>query len=249
MLIVGLTGGIASGKSTVSKRLHEHHSLTIVDADKIAKEIVEPGKPAYNKIVSHFQPNLPNLVDPETKALNRPVLGKYVFENKSELQVLNSITHPAVRRQMIWEIIKSWFSFDKMVILDVPLLFEAKLDEFCGVNVCVICDGELQLERLMARNPELSAEDCKNRIKNQMSNEVKISKSDVVIENNSTREKLYEEVDKIVKQLMPSTFWSYFEVLIPPVGLASALIVYLRNTLFKKGVSSTVPIAKLQKTA
>ncbi|GMG41387.1 unnamed protein product [Ambrosiozyma monospora] len=249
MLIVGLTGGIASGKSTVSNRLHEQYNLTIVDADKIAKEIVEPGKPAYNKIVSHFQPNISNLVDPKTKTLNRPALGKYVFENKSELQVLNSITHPAVRRQMIWEIIKSWFSFDRMVILDVPLLFEAKLDVFCGVNVCIICDGDVQLERLMARNPELSAEDCKNRIKNQMSNEDKISKSDVVIENNSTRELLYEEVDKTVNQLMPSTLWSYLEVLIPPLGLASALILYLKNTFFKKGVSGTAPIPKLQKTA
>ncbi|GME71670.1 unnamed protein product [[Candida] boidinii] len=131
MLIVGLTGGIACGKSTVSKRLEEHHKLPIVDADKIAREIVQPGKPSYNKIVTYFGQKIPNLVN-DDNTLNRQALGGYVFANKDELRVLNSFTHPEVRKQMVWNVIKAWLSFEKMVILDVPLLFESKLDVYCA---------------------------------------------------------------------------------------------------------------------
>ncbi|ODV85830.1 hypothetical protein CANARDRAFT_175598 [[Candida] arabinofermentans NRRL YB-2248] len=210
MLIVGLTGGIASGKSTGSKRLEENHHLKIIDADKIAREIVEPGKPAYLKIKDYFQPKVPNLFH-EDGTLNRPALGSYVFTNKDELKVLNSITHSQVRKEMFWRVIKSWFTFQRMVILDVPLLFEAKLDLFCGTTICVMCDEKTQMKRLMERNPELSKEDCENRIKNQMSNEERIKKADVILDNNTNLEEFYSKLDRTVQNIKPYYLLSLIE--------------------------------------
>ncbi|OWB72063.1 hypothetical protein B5S31_g1764 [[Candida] boidinii] len=230
MLIVGLTGGIACGKSTVSKRLEEHHKLPIVDADKIAREIVQPGKPSYNKIVTYFGQKIPNLVN-DDNTLNRQALGGYVFANKDELRVLNSFTHPEVRKQMVWNVIKAWLSFEKMVILDVPLLFESKLDVYCAVSVCVVCDEDVQLQRLMNRNPELSEEECRNRIASQMGNSEKIKKSDIVVDNGSSLEELYSKIDGVVTGITPWTIVSMIEILVPPIGLISALFCYLKNRM------------------
>ncbi|OWB54884.1 hypothetical protein B5S28_g744 [[Candida] boidinii] len=184
MLIVGLTGGIACGKSTVSKRLEEHHKLPIVDADKIAREIVQPGKPSYNKIVTYFGQKIPNLVN-DDNTLNRQALGGYVFANKDELRVLNSFTHPEVRKQM----------------------------------------------RLMNRNPELSEEECRNRIASQMGNSEKIKKSDIVVDNGSSLEELYSKIDGVVTRITPWTIVSMIEILFPPIGLISALFCYLKNRM------------------
>lgn len=87
-----------------------------------------------------------------------------------------------------------------MCVLDVPLLFEGNLDSICGVTVSVICTQELQLERLMTRNPELSEEDAKNRLKSQMSAEERMARSDYILQNNSTLVDLYEQIESVVKK-------------------------------------------------
>lgn len=96
MLVVGLTGGIACGKSTVSRRLRDKYKLPIVDADKIARQVVEPGQNAYDQIVLYFKDKIPNLLL-EDGHLNREALGKWVFSHKEDLQALNGITHPAIQ--------------------------------------------------------------------------------------------------------------------------------------------------------
>lgn len=98
MLVVGLTGGIASGKSTVSNRLQEKYTLPIIDADHVAKEVVEPGQSAYKQIIEYFSDKIPDLLLPDGH-LNRGSLGKRVFEHSDDLKKLNSITHPAVKRK------------------------------------------------------------------------------------------------------------------------------------------------------
>ncbi|CDK24608.1 unnamed protein product [Kuraishia capsulata CBS 1993] len=229
MIIVGLTGGIASGKSTVSTRLKEYHHLTIVDADKIARDIVQPGEPAYNDIVSYFGPKISNLVL-EGGSLNRTALGKHVFEDKSELHVLNGFTHPRVRKAMFWGVVKAYFSLQRAVVLDVPLLFESKLDRFCGINICVLCDSKTQLSRLQARNPDLSLEDCKNRIANQMSNEERIKRADIILDNNSSLEELYLKLDKTVNNIVPSYIKTVLQLVIFPYGILCGISSYLFKT-------------------
>lgn len=220
MLIVGLTGGIACGKSTVSRRLKDKYKIPIVDADKIARDVVEPGERVYKAIVEHFKDKIPELLL-EDGHLNRPMLGKYVFSNPDDLKVLNNLTHPAIRHAMAKEVISYYMKGYRMCILDVPLLFEGGLDTFCGVTVSVICDNETQLERLQVRDITLSTEDARNRIKSQMSMEQRIEVSDYVLNNDTTVVDLYQQIDDLMKKIRPTTIRTMLEYF-PPFGIVSA---------------------------
>lgn len=221
MLVVGLTGGIACGKTTVSKRLDAEHHLAIVDADKIAREVLEPGSRGYDKVKAHFNGSVPDLIDQDGN-LNRRLLGGYVFSHPEELKILNSIVHPAVRWEMAREVWNLYIGGSKIVILDVPLLFESKLDIFCGTTVLVTCSDEVQLNRLLKRDPDLSLEDAKNRIRNQMSNEAKLLKLDIIINNDKSIADLEAQVDSMVMKITPNWFWNMFLLVLPPVALAVA---------------------------
>ncbi|KAL6945197.1 hypothetical protein ACO0QE_002645 [Hanseniaspora vineae] len=233
MLVVGLTGGIACGKSSVSNIIQEefNNSIPIIDADLIAREIVEPGKPAYNKIVLYFQNKIPDLINPSDQTLNRPNLGKYVFSNKDELLILNNITHPQVRYEIFKKIFINYIKGYKMCILDVPLLFEAKLDIFCGKTVSVvISDQSVQLKRLITRNG-FSEEEAMSRINAQMSTKERIYRSSFIIDNNGTFEELRNQVKNVVLSSLKPGLLSYLLELIPPIGLCSALNVIISNYL------------------
>ncbi|THH01649.1 hypothetical protein EW026_g1084 [Hermanssonia centrifuga] len=130
--VVGLTGGIATGKSTVSAQL-KSFGLPVVDADLIAREVVEPGTPALARIVKHFGEDilLPS------GYLNRPKLGSIVFNDEAKRKVLNGIVHPAVRKAMFWAVIRNWLKGHKLCILDVPLLVEGGLWKWVGKVVVV----------------------------------------------------------------------------------------------------------------
>ncbi|KAG7813479.1 hypothetical protein KL921_001025 [Ogataea angusta] len=221
MLVLGLTGGIASGKSTVSKRLQEEHHITVIDADKIARQIVEPGRPAYKQIVRYFGDKIPDLVLPDG-SLNRAALGAYVFQDKNELQVLNKITHGQVRKEMLWLMLCSWLKLESIVVLDVPLLFEAGMDIICGTIISVVCEPKIQLERLMERNPELSRAECEKRISSQMSNDAKIKRSDYVLDNNNSVEELNQKVDSVIRKVQPSV-WLTLAEYVPFIGAFFAI--------------------------
>ncbi|MBE4908233.1 dephospho-CoA kinase [Bacillus luteolus] len=187
-LIIGLTGGIASGKSTVSKMLEEL-GLAIVDADKIAHQVVEVGKPAYTEIVRVFGEKV---LKPDL-SINRPELGAIIFNDKQKREMLNSIVHPEVRKEMLQQADRFIKNGAKAVILDIPLLFESKLTHMVQKTILVYVDEEVQLERLMSRNGYTEAE-AKARIFSQMPLIEKKDLADVVLDNNgsinNTREQL-----------------------------------------------------------
>ncbi|SCU89434.1 LAME_0E03510g1_1 [Lachancea meyersii CBS 8951] len=229
MLIIGLTGGIACGKSTVSERLEKSYKIPIIDADKVAREIVEPNCDAYNRIVRYFGDKVPDLVLND-KTLNRAALGKHVFANHADLKVLNGITHPAVRFEIFKQILFWYVKGKKMCVLDVPLLFESGLNKFCGVTVTVICDQSTQIERIRSRNPALSTEEAENRIKAQMTHKERTRRSDYVLENNGTPEALFGQVQSLVAKIRPTwtrTILEYF----PPFAMVSALAVVMIKRL------------------
>ena len=120
--VVGLTGGIATGKSTVSKRL-QSFGLPVVDADVIAREVVAPGTPALAKIVRAFGEDI---LLPDG-ALDRPKLGAIVFNDEAQRKVLNGIVHPAVWRAIFWAVVTNWLKGKRICVLDVPLLIEGGL--------------------------------------------------------------------------------------------------------------------------
>lgn len=225
MLVVGLTGGIASGKSTVSRRLDEYHHIPIIDADKIAREVVEPGQAAYKKIIAHFHSKIPDLLL-EDNHINRAALGKWVFSNGEDLQVLNQITHPAVRYTIFKRVLFYYICGYSMCVLDVPLLFEAKLDLFCGVTVTVLSEVPIQFERLLARNPQMGEDEAINRINSQATNEERAEKANFVLTNNQNLPALYTKVDELVRRIQPTfvrTALEYF----PPFGVISAAAIVL----------------------
>lgn len=239
MLVIGLTGGIASGKSTVSKDFR-NLGLPVVDADVIAREVVEPGKKAYKQVVEAFQNDVPDLLH-EDKTLNRPALGRAVFGKKDKLAILNKIVHGAVKKEIARQLLTLYAKGHGLVVLDVPLLYESGLHYICGATVTVSCLKDLQLKRLLERNPELSEDDCRKRIDSQLSSEERNIRADIVIENIGTLEELHSRVTLVTKECIPSKFWVVAD-LFPPFGAANAVLTiayrafqdYRRVSQFKK---------------
>lgn len=192
--IIGLTGGIASGKSTVSK-MFQKRGIPVVDADQIAREVVERGKEAYEKIVGAFGREILN----EDGSINRAKLGSIVFQHKTKRELLNSIVHPAVRKEMKKKQEQFVLQGAKAVVLDIPLLFESDLTHLVDKIIVVYVNENTQLQRLMKRN-HLSKEEALARINAQMPLKEKIKMADEVIDNegefNDTERQLEEILQK-----------------------------------------------------
>ncbi|KAI8075821.1 dephospho-CoA kinase [Gilbertella persicaria] len=132
MKLIGLTGGIATGKSTVSRLLTEQH-IPIIDADKIARDVVAPGRKANQLIRQHFGDEV-FLPDGH---IDRPKLGQIIFQDPEKRKILNRCTHPYVRLEMVKQALLYWIKGADVVVFDVPLLIESKLDRFMSTNVVV----------------------------------------------------------------------------------------------------------------
>ncbi|KAK4239792.1 dephospho-CoA kinase-domain-containing protein [Achaetomium macrosporum] len=262
MLLIGLTGSIATGKSTVSSLLSQPpYSLTIIDADLLARKVVEPGTPGYRAIVSYFGPSTPDLLVPSSepdmpehgpngvgRPLNRPALGRRVFgddeQRRKDRAVLNGIVHPAVRREMFKAVVRSYFRGERAVVLDVPLLFESRLDRFCGtVLVVAVRDPEVQMERLRKRDPHLSVEDAENRVRSQGDVREKARRCEargagrgVVIWNDGGREELAAEVRRAMEEIERHSpkWWSWLLWACPPAAMVLAAWGFWRNTRINK---------------
>jgi dephospho-CoA kinase len=179
-LVIGLTGGIASGKSTVSNFLKEM-DITVVDADLEARLAVMKGESAYFKIIAEFGEDI-LLANDE---IDRQKLGSIIFHQVEKRQRLNDIVHPEVRQRMSDQVEKAKRKKEEVIVLDIPLLFESKLTYMVDKTVLVFVDNETQLKRLIARN-NLSVEDAEARIHSQMPLSDKIRLADAVINNNGS---------------------------------------------------------------
>lgn len=187
-LIIGLTGGIASGKSTISAMFKEMN-IPVVDADLIARQVVEPGEKAYTDIVQLFGKDI--LQNDDT--LNRKKLGGIVFSDEEKRMQLNKIVHPAIRKRMLNEKDHYVAEGANCVVLDIPLLFESQLTHMVDKTIVVYVDYEIQLERLMKRD-QFTEEEANQRIRSQMSLKDKARKADAVIHNNGTIEQANEQL-------------------------------------------------------
>lgn len=192
-LIIGLTGSIASGKSTVAKML-EGYKLPIVDADLVARIVVEPGTPTLNQIAEAFGSD----VIAEDGSMDREKVGSIIFHDPAQRKVLNDIIHPAIRAEMLRQRDQLIADGEKVVVMDIPLLFESKLQHFVDKILVVSVKEEVQLKRLMERN-ELSEEEARARINTQLPLSVKEKGADAVIYNNLDVETTAKQLDKILK--------------------------------------------------
>ncbi|OSD08469.1 CoaE-domain-containing protein, partial [Trametes coccinea BRFM310] len=219
MLVVGLTGGIATGKSTVSSLLRAHN-VPIIDADVLARKVVEPGTPALAAIARAFGPEHVLRAD---GTLDRAALGALVFADEGKRRVLNAIVHPAVRREMFWGVLRCWWRGERVCVLDVPLLIEGGLWKWVAKVVVVYCSAEIQLQRLMKRDNS-SREDASARLNAQLPIAEKVQYADVVIDNSGSLRDLERQVEQLVQRLNDDAGWSWrLSWLFPPWGVASAV--------------------------
>jgi dephospho-CoA kinase len=242
MLLIGLTGSIATGKSTVASLVREPpYGLPLIDADLLARQVVEPGTRGYRKIVDYFGPTTPDLLhdDPDGKykehgpPLNRPALGKRVFgdsaERRRDRTMLGTFVHPSVRWEMAKAVLYYYLRGSWAVVLDIPLLFESGLDLFCGTVVVVaVSDPATQMRRLRERDAHLSADDAENRVKSQGNVREKARRAEMrsaggrgfVIWNDGGKDDLKAELDRVVGacQRVSPRWWAWLLLLLPPVA-------------------------------
>lgn len=187
---IGLTGGIATGKSTVSRLLAER-GAAIIDADVIAREIMEPGHPVLAAVSERFGPGVLNT----DGTLNRKKLGEIVFSNSEERKALEALTHPAIRAEMKQRM-EELEAADphRLVVADIPLLYESGLDPLYERIMVVYVPREVQLTRLMLRDG-LSKEAAEQRINAQMDIEIKKERADILIDNSGGLEETKRQID------------------------------------------------------
>lgn len=196
MLIVGLTGGYASGKNTVAKMFVELGAV-LIDADKLARKVVEPGKPAWKGIVAHFGERI--LL--ENKEIDRKALAKLIFEDEVEREILNSLVHPRVLEEELREIDEIREKKpDAIVILNVPLLIESGHFNYCDRVVVVNVNEEAHIKRLVERDG-FSREEAVRRISAQMPLSEKVKYADYLIDNSGSIENTERQVREVFKFL------------------------------------------------
>lgn len=192
--LIGLTGGIATGKTTVSNYLRDRYGFPILDADIYAKEAVEVDSPIFQKIVKRYGSE----IQLENQALNRTRLGDIIFNDTDEKAWLEAQIHPYVRKRF-QEMIDSLDN--QIIVLSIPLLIEANLTHLVSEIWVVFCHYDQQIQRLQRRN-HLTEEQAIARINNQLPLSEKITKADVVLDNSGSLEYLYQQIDQNFKKVI-----------------------------------------------
>lgn len=192
-MLIGLTGGIGSGKSTVAAMFNKY-GLPIVDADYIARRVVEPNQPAWKKIVAYFGSDI--LLPDNT--IDRKKLGEIVFNDEQKRNKLNEITHPIIISELMDEA-RALELVNGKVIVDIPLLFESKREELFEYIVVVYVSYSTQVKRLMGRD-QITLEEAKSRISAQMSLDEKKAGADFVIYNDEDLAFTEEQVKNILNK-------------------------------------------------
>ena len=190
MKIVGLTGGISSGKSTVSSYLKQL-KIPVIDADEVARKVVEPNSQGAREIRKTFGSD----VFEEDGSLNRQKLGSLIFSNAENRQKLDDLLQPLIKIMILDEIEEYRQKGENMIVLDLPLLFEKQYEELCEDIIVVYIPKELQLERLMRRN-QYTKQEALSRIDSQLSIEEKRKRATVLLDNQGTIQKLYQQVEQ-----------------------------------------------------
>ena len=190
---IGLTGGIASGKSTIANYIKKYRDIPILDADQYSKELIKPKGNCYKKVVAYFGPQI---VDENSSVneINRELLKKIIFENSIHRKWIQNLLHPLIKEKMIEKC--NQFDKNKILLLVIPLLFEAKFTDICTEIWLVKCPKEVQKKRLMKRNI-ISENEAEKIINLQLNFEDKSKFSDVILDNSDNKQLWKNTIQKL----------------------------------------------------
>ena len=195
-ILIGLTGGIASGKSTVVQYLR-YQGYQVIDADKLGHKVLEPGNPGYRKVVEKFGAGILN----KDKSVNRLILGGIVFSDPSKLQALNEISHPLIA-EMVMKEFESIVSDDSngIVFLEAALLIEANWYNMCH-HIWVVNLEVAEERRRLQKRDDLSESEARSRLESQLSIKERLAYADVVLDNNGSRKDLLSQTQQALEGL------------------------------------------------
>ena len=193
MKIIGVTGSSGSGKSTVANILKEEYNAYLIDADLVAREIIENDKNCLNEIIENFGEDITY----ENKLLKRKMLAQIIYSDSKKRELLNSITFKYIKKEINKKIQDAKEKY-KMIIIDAPLLFEIGLDKYCDKIIGVIADEKIKIERIKIRDL-ITKEDVKKRLNAQYSDEFFVQHCDYIVKNNFESE---EDLKNKIRNLL-----------------------------------------------
>ena len=191
---IGLTGGIATGKTTITNYIKTNKKIPILDADNISRELIKPNTIGYKKILDNFGSQIIDKYCSE-KQINRKLLKKIIFKDEKSREWINNLLHPLIKEKMIKEC--NQYKDNKVILLVVPLLFEAKFEDLCTEIWLVKCTEEQQIKRLIKRD-KISKQDACSIIKLQMNFEAKAILSNVILDNSDKTKQWINKIKELI---------------------------------------------------
>ena len=191
---IGLTGGIASGKSTITNYIRINKKIPILDADDFSRELIKPNTYGYRKVLEYFGKQIIEKNSPE-KIINRKLLKNIIFEDEKHRKWIQKLLHPLIKEKMIAEC--NQYKDNQTILLVIPLLFEAKFADICTEIWIVKCPEELQIKRLIKRD-KISEKDAYKIINLQFNYQEKTKLSDIVLDNSDDRQQWMHKIKELI---------------------------------------------------
>ena len=192
---IGLTGGIASGKSTITNYIRKHKNIPILDADNLSRELIKPNTYGYKKILDYFGNKIIDNKNNSERAINRKLLRKIIFKHSESKEWIEKLLHPLIKERMIEEC--SQYKNNQTILLVIPLLFEAKFEDICTEIWLIKCPKELQKKRLITRD-KISAKEAYESMSLQLSFEEKRKLSDNILDNSDDQNRWINTIRELL---------------------------------------------------
>jgi len=192
---IGLTGGIASGKTTITNYIRKNKKIPILDADNLSRELIKPNTYGYKKILDYFGNQIIDNKNNSKREINRKLLRKIIFKHSASKEWIENLLHPLIKKKMIQEC--SQYKNNQTIVMVIPLLFEAKFEDICTEIWLVKCPIELQQKRLITRD-KISEKEAYETINLQLSFEEKSKLSDIILDNSDDQNKWINTIRELL---------------------------------------------------
>jgi len=192
---IGLTGGIASGKTTITNYIRNHKNIPILDADHFSRELIKPNTYGYKKILDYYGNKIIDNKSTSEREINRTLLRKIIFKHSASKEWIEKLLHPLIKERMIEEC--SQYRSNQTIVLVIPLLFEAKFEDICTEIWLVKCPKEIQKKRLITRD-KISEKEAYDSINLQLSFEEKRKLSDIILDNSDDQNKWIKTIRELL---------------------------------------------------